>query len=134
MATPTEILITWLNNSKEGSALPLLLNPTNLQFPLIYNSVTDRVEKMNISIPRTIVINGIEWGWIKGYTGSVLNTGSDLEPNDFIINSVIRNNNVNLFIDKAKYTGGNRTVFGTYSNATGDFTGANYEFLGYLEI
>ena len=134
MATPIEIFITWLNNSKEGGQLALLTNPSGLEFPIVYNPVTDRFERIKLLLPRTIVINGITWGWVKGYTGSVLNTGNDLEPNDFIINAVIRNNNVNLYIGKAKYAGGDRTVFGTYSDATGDFTGANYEFLDYLEI
>lgn len=134
MATPIEIFITWLNNSKEGGQLALLTNPSGQEFHIVYNPVTDRFERYNLTPKNAIEINNTLFGFIKGYTGSVKNTGVDLEPNDFIIDAVIRNNNVNLYISKAKYTGGDRTIFGTYSDATGDFTGANYEFLDYLEI
>ena len=135
MATTEERILSYLNNSREGDELPVLVNPSGTEFNIVYNPSTDRLERILISTGGNfITINDTIFRFIKGYNGSVKNTGVNLQVNDFIANAVIRSNGVNLFISSAKFLGGDLNNFGTYNQSSGEFDGSDYQFLEYTEI
>lgn len=135
MATTEEQILSILNNSLTGGELPLLSELTGTEFNIIYNPTTNRVERVLVeSSGGTIIIDNNQFAFVKGFTGSVKNTSVTLEANDYIINGTIRNNSVNLYIDKAKYLGGDVTDMGVYSPSSSEFVGGNYVFLEYSEI
>lgn len=135
MATTEEKILSYLNNSKEGSELGVLVKPTGTEFYIVYNPATGKLERLLISSGGNfITINDTVFRFIKGYTGSVKNTGINIQANDFIVNAVIRSNGKNLFIEKAKFLGGDSTNFGTYNTTTYEFDGSDYQFLNYTEI
>tara|TARA_R110002051_G_C8769409_1_gene503346 strand:+ start:24174 stop:24581 length:408 start_codon:yes stop_codon:yes gene_type:complete len=135
MATTEERILSYLNNSREGDELPVLVNPSGTEFNIVYNPSTDRLERILISTGGNfITINDTIFRFIKGYNGSVKNTGVNLQVNDFIANAVIRSNGYNLFISNAKFLGGNLNNFGTYNPSSGEFDGSDYQFLEYTEI
>lgn len=135
MATTEEKILSYLNNSKEGDELPVLVSPDGTQFYVVYNPTTDRLERFLISSGGNfITINNTVFRFIKGYTGSVKNTGINIQANDVIVNAVIRSNGKNIFIEKAKFLGGDSTNFGVYNTTSYEFDGSDYQFLNYTEI
>lgn len=135
MATTEEKILSYLNDSKEGDELGVLVNPDGTQFYIVYNPATDKLERLLISSGGNFTtINNTVFRFIKGYTGSVKNTGVTLQANDIISDAVIRLNGTNILVSYAKFLGGNVANFGTYNSSTGEFSGADYQFLEYTEI
>lgn len=115
--------------------LPVTASLTGVEYNVIYNPTTEKLERHIVSSGGNFInINGDVFRIIKGYTGSVKNTGVSLVANDFICDGIIRNNGVNLDIIRAKYLGGDITNFGTYNPTTGQFTGGNYNIIDLREI
>lgn len=115
--------------------LPVNISLSGLEYNIIYNPTTERLERYIVSSGGNFInINGDVFRIIKGYTGSVKNTGVSLVVNDFICDGIIRNNGVNLDIIRAQYLGGDITNFGTYNPSTGQFTGGNYNIIDLREI
>lgn len=109
--------------------IPVNIDPSGATlYSLVYNTSTERIERILLTnTGNFITIDGYIFRIVKGYTGSVKNTSVSLEPNDYITDGIIRNNNVNVNIVIAKYTGGDITNFGVYDPNNGVFTGGNYE-------
>lgn len=115
--------------------IPVNTGLNGTEFNFIYNPTTERVERVLVSVSGNfITINNDVFRLIKSYTGSVKNTGVNIEQNDIISDGVIRNNNVNLIILKATYNGGDITDFGVYDAVNSEFTGGNYTVTEWNEI
>lgn len=135
MPTVEEQLLSYLNNAVKPSEIPVLNSLSGTEFSLIYNPSTNKIERSLVNnYSYFIDISNTVFRLIKSYTGSVKNTGINIEINDIIKDGVIRNNSVNLHILSAKYNGGDVTDFGVYNATTSAFTGGNYTITEWNEL
>lgn len=115
--------------------LPVRVLLDGTEYEILYVSSNQRLErKIKTTSSNFITISNDVFRLVKGYTGSVKNTGVNIETNDLICDAVIRNNGFNIYISSAIYTGGDITNFGTYNQVLGEFTGGNYTIINFLEI
>lgn len=130
MATTEEQILSILNNSLKPNDIPLNTGLTGTEFNLIINPTLNRFEKVLVtSSGNFITIGGTIFRYQVGYTLGVKNGGVNLEINDIISSGIIVNSGFTIDIEKAIYTGGTITDFGTYNDTTKDFTGGSYNII-----
>jgi len=106
------------------------------KWDLIYDDTNGIIGRVLVGSSRGnfIVIGQDVFSWVRGYQGAIKNTGSTMLSNDFIADGITIIDSIPIYIDKAKYNGGNITDFGTYDPVTGDFTGGNYTIINAYPI
>ena len=117
-------------------AIPIYTSIDGTKWYLIYDDVNGVIGRVLIgsNSGNFISIGQDIFSWVRGYSGLVKNTGATMIANDFIADGITIISGETIYIDKAKYNGGDITDFGAYNSTTGDFTGGSYTIINAYPI